>query len=73
VILYLFRSYHIFYFMITHVVDMRSFLSENIYDYPCVSMGKVSKSMKIEIGILNFLHAHTTSVGYFVSQNQLQM
>jgi myosin heavy chain 6/7 len=38
------RSYHIFYFMITHFVDLREEckLSENIYDYPLQSMGKVT-------------------------------
>ena len=37
------RSYHIFYFMVTHVVDLHeeALLSDNIYDYPSVSMGKV--------------------------------
>ena len=37
------RCYHIFYFMITHKVDLREYchLSDDIYDYPCVSMGKV--------------------------------
>ncbi|QQP54482.1 Myosin heavy chain 1, partial [Caligus rogercresseyi] len=37
------RSYHIFYFMITHTVDLREscMLSEDIYDYPLMSMGKV--------------------------------
>jgi len=38
------RSYHIFYFMITHYVDLREEckLSENIYDYPLMSLGKVT-------------------------------
>merc|ERR1712079_627102 len=37
------RSYHIFYFMITHKVDLHEscLLSDDIMDYPCVSMGKV--------------------------------
>ena len=37
------RSYHIFYFMITHTVDLHeeAGLSDNIFDYPLVSMGKV--------------------------------
>jgi len=35
------RCYHIFYFLITHKVDLHDCLSDNIYDYPCVSMGKV--------------------------------
>ena len=37
------RCYHIFYFMITHKVDLHEscMLSDDIYDYPCVSMGKV--------------------------------
>jgi myosin heavy chain 6/7 len=37
------RSYHIFYFMITHEIDLREEckLTENIYDYPLMSMGKV--------------------------------
>merc|ERR1712002_288363 len=37
------RSYHIFYFMITHEVDLHEEckLSDNIYDYPLMSMGKV--------------------------------
>ena len=37
------RSYHIFYFMITHEVDLHEscLLSDNIYDYPLMSMGKV--------------------------------
>ena len=37
------RSYHIFYFMITHEVDLHEVagLSDNIYDYPLMSMGKV--------------------------------
>ena len=37
------RSYHIFYFMITHEVDLHEIagLSDNIYDYPLMSMGKV--------------------------------
>merc|ERR1711936_638590 len=37
------RSYHIFYFMITHVVDLHEVcgLSDNIHDYPLMSMGKV--------------------------------
>jgi ABC-type dipeptide/oligopeptide/nickel transport system ATPase subunit len=35
------RSYHIFYFMITHKVDLHDYLSDNIYDYPLMSMGKV--------------------------------
>ncbi len=41
------RSYHIFYFMITHKVDLRQscMLSEDIYDYPLVSMGKVLVSI----------------------------
>jgi hypothetical protein len=38
------RSYHIFYFMITHTVDLHEYLSDNIYDYPLMSMGKVRKS-----------------------------
>ena len=37
------RCYHIFYFMITHKVDLHEYchLTDDIYDYPCVSMGKV--------------------------------
>ena len=37
------RSYHIFYFMITHQIDLHESckLSDNIYDYPLMSMGKV--------------------------------
>jgi len=37
------RSYHIFYFMITHEVDLHEEckLSDNIFDYPLMSMGKV--------------------------------
>ena len=37
------RSYHIFYFMITHQVDLHEAckLTDNIYDYPLMSMGKV--------------------------------
>ena len=37
------RDYHIFYFMITHEVDLHEAckLSDNIYDYPLMSMGKV--------------------------------
>ena len=37
------RSYHIFYFMITHEVDLHESckLTDNIYDYPLMSMGKV--------------------------------
>ena len=37
------RSYHIFYFMITHQIDLHqeALLSDNIFDYPLVSMGKV--------------------------------
>ena len=37
------RSYHIFYFMITHKVDLHEacLLSDNIFDYPLMSMGKV--------------------------------
>ncbi|CAB4063112.1 MYH6_7 [Lepeophtheirus salmonis] len=37
------RSYHIFYFMITHQVDLREscMLSEDIFEYPLMSMGKV--------------------------------
>ena len=37
------RSYHIFYFMITHTIDLHeaALLSDNIFDYPLVSMGKV--------------------------------
>ena len=37
------RSYHIFYFLITHAVDLHEacLLSDNIYDYPLMSMGKV--------------------------------
>ena len=37
------RSYHIFYFMITHEVDLHEscLLSDNIFDYPLMSMGKV--------------------------------
>ena len=37
------RSYHIFYFMITHKVDLHEAcaLTDDIHDYPCVSMGKV--------------------------------
>ena len=37
------RSYHIFYFMITHEIDLHESagLSDNIYDYPLMSMGKV--------------------------------
>merc|ERR1712020_749344 len=37
------RCYHIFYFLITHKVDLHEYckLTDDIYDYPCVSMGKV--------------------------------
>jgi len=35
------RSYHIFYFMITHKVDLHEFLGDDIYAYPAVSQGKV--------------------------------
>ena len=37
------RCYHIFYFMLTHKVDLHEScrLSDDVYDYPCVSMGKV--------------------------------
>jgi hypothetical protein len=27
--------------MITHTVDLHEYLSDNIYDYPLMSMGKV--------------------------------
>jgi hypothetical protein len=30
--------------MITHTVDLHEYLSDNIYDYPLMSMGKVGKS-----------------------------
>jgi hypothetical protein len=30
--------------MITHTVDLHEYLSDNIYDYPLMSMGKVRKS-----------------------------
>ena len=38
------RSYHIFYFMITHKVDLHDTckLTDDIYDYPLMSMGKVT-------------------------------
>ena len=37
------RSYHIFYFLITHKIDLHTscLLSDDIYDYPLMSMGKV--------------------------------
>lgn len=37
------RSYHIFYFMITHKIDLHKecLLTDDIYDYPLMSMGKV--------------------------------
>eukprot|EP00094_Tigriopus_californicus_P010960 TCALIF_10574-PA protein Name:"Similar to Mhc Myosin heavy chain, muscle (Drosophila melanogaster)" AED:0.06 eAED:0.07 QI:131/0.8/0.63/1/0.8/0.72/11/394/1898 len=37
------RSYHIFYFLMTHKVDLHEScgLSDDIYDYPLMSMGKV--------------------------------
>merc|ERR1711953_1469982 len=37
------RGYHVFYFLITHVVDLHELcqLTDDIMDYPCVSMGKV--------------------------------
>ena len=37
------RSYHIFYFMITHKIDLHDVckLGDDIYAYPLVSMGKV--------------------------------
>ena len=37
------RSYHIFYFLITHEIDLHEIcgLSDNIYDYPLMSLGKV--------------------------------
>merc|ERR1712180_9462 len=37
------RDYHIFYFLITHEIDMHETckLTDNIYDYPLMSMGKV--------------------------------
>ena len=62
------RSYHIFYFMITHEIDLREEckLTENIYDYPLMSMGKVkvesiddAKEMQImdeAFDILGFTH-----------------
>ncbi len=38
------RSYHIFYFIMTHKIDLRGpcLLRDDIYDYPLMSMGKVS-------------------------------
>ena len=38
------RSYHIFYFLQTHKVDLHEScqISDDIYDYPLVSMGKVT-------------------------------
>merc|ERR1719151_291008 len=37
------RGYHVFYFLITHVVDLHEScqLSDNIYDYPSCCLGKV--------------------------------
>ena len=37
------RDYHIFYFLISHEIDLHEStkLSDNIYDYPLMSMGKV--------------------------------
>eukprot|EP00095_Tigriopus_kingsejongensis_P012356 maker-scaffold198_size266703-snap-gene-1.28 protein:Tk12356 transcript:maker-scaffold198_size266703-snap-gene-1.28-mRNA-1 annotation:"myosin heavy muscle isoform x29" len=37
------RSYHIFYFLMTHKIDLHQScrLSDDIYDYPLMSMGKV--------------------------------
>jgi myosin heavy subunit len=38
------RGYHIFYFLITHVVDLHEacFFTDNIYDYPLCCLGKVT-------------------------------
>ena len=38
------RGYHIFYFLITHVVDLHTtcLLTDNIYDYPSCCLGKVT-------------------------------
>jgi hypothetical protein len=33
--------------MITHKVDLHEYLSDNIYDYPLVSMGKVSPNSSV--------------------------
>jgi len=37
------RGYHVFYFLITHVVDLHELcqLTDNIYDYPSCCLGKV--------------------------------
>jgi hypothetical protein len=32
--------------MITHTVDLHEYLSDNIYDYPLMSMGKVGKVLR---------------------------
>lgn len=69
------RSYHIFYFLITHAVDLHEvcLLSDNIYDYPLMSMGKVKvesiddeEEMQImdeAFDILGFTHDEKYDVG----------
>ena len=63
------RSYHIFYFMITHKVDLHTscLLSDDIYDYPLMSMGKVQvesiddvEEMQImDVSIYSYLYCMT--------------
>ena len=78
------RDYHIFYFLITHEVDMHEtcLLSDNIYDYPLMSMGKVkvdsiddNEEMQImdeAFDILGFTYQEKTDV-YRISAICMQM
>merc|ERR1719489_405753 len=78
------RDYHIFYFLITHEIDMHETckLTDNIYDYPLMSMGKVkvdsiddNEEMQImdeAFDILGFTFQEKTDV-YRISAMCMQM
>ena len=78
------RDYHIFYFLITHEIDMHETckLTDNIYDYPLMSMGKVkvdsiddNEEMQImdeAFDILGFTFQEKTDV-YRISAICMQM
>ena len=53
------RCYHIFYFLITHKVDLHEYckLTDDIYDYPCVSMGKVQAVWDLHLTFYHFFHS----------------